>query len=43
MREMYLRQSGFTYSACGTFIKNKERIQIFNETGEIHDIFIKTN
>ena len=27
MPEMYLRQSGFTYSACGPFTKNKERIQ----------------
>ena len=25
--EMHLRQPGFTYSACGPFIKNKERIQ----------------
>ena len=25
--EMHLRQSGFTYSACGQFTKNKERIQ----------------
>ena len=27
MSEMYLRQPGFTYSACGPFTKNKERIQ----------------
>ena len=26
MPEMHLKQRGFTYSACGTFIKNKERI-----------------
>ena len=25
--EMHLRQSQFTYSACGPFTKNKERIQ----------------
>ena len=25
--EMHLRQPGFTYSACGAFIKNKEKIQ----------------
>ena len=25
--EMHLKQPGFTYSACGQFIKNKERIQ----------------
>ena len=24
MPEMYLRQPGFTYSACGPFTKNKE-------------------
>ena len=26
MPEMHLKQSGFTYSACGPFTKNKERI-----------------
>ena len=31
--EMFLRQSGFTYSACGPFTKNKERIQKFKQTG----------
>ena len=25
--EMHLKQPGFTYSACGPFTKNKERIQ----------------
>ena len=25
--EMHLKQSEFTYSACGPFAKNKERIQ----------------
>ena len=24
--EMHLKQLGFTYSACGTFTKNKQRI-----------------
>ena len=33
MPEMYLKQPGFTYSACGPFTKNKERIQTFKETG----------
>ena len=28
---MHLRQPGFTYSACGPFTKNKERIQKFKE------------
>ena len=27
--EMHLRQPGFTYSACGSFTKNKERIEKF--------------
>ena len=27
MPEMHLRQHGSTYSACGPFTKNKERIQ----------------
>ena len=26
MSEMHLRQLGFTYSPCGPFAKNKERI-----------------
>ena len=30
MPEMHLKQSGFTYSACGPFTKNKERIGRFN-------------
>ena len=29
-----LDKSGFTYSACGPFTKNKERIQKFKETGD---------
>ena len=29
MPEMHLKQPGFTYSACGLFTKNKERIQKF--------------
>ena len=32
MPEMYLRQSGFTYTACGRFTKNKERTQTLKET-----------
>ena len=31
MPEMYLRQPGFTYSACGPFAKNKERIKKIKE------------
>ena len=34
MPEMHLKQPRFTYSACGLFTKNKERIQKFKETGD---------
>ena len=34
MPEMHLRQPGFTYSACGPFTKNKERIQKLKQTGD---------
>ena len=34
MPEMHLKQSGFTYSACGPFTKNKERIQKSKKTGD---------
>ena len=36
---MHLRQSGFTYSACGPFTKNKERTQKFKETGDSRYIY----
>ena len=39
MSEMHLRQPGFTYSACGSFTKNKERIQKFKETGDTSYIY----
>ena len=29
LSEMHLKQTEFTYSACGLFTKNKERIQNF--------------
>ena len=37
---MHLRQPGFTYSVCGPFTKNKERIQKVKKQ-EIQDIFIR--
>ena len=37
--EMHLRQLGFTYSACGPFTKNKEKIQKFKETGDSRYIY----
>ena len=39
--EMHLRQPGFTYSACGTFTKNIERIQKLKETGYTKYIYKK--
>ena len=36
--EMHLRQPGFTYSTCGTFTKNKERIKKFKETRDTNYI-----
>ena len=39
MHEMHLKQPGFTYSARGPFIKNKERIQKFKETGDTRYIY----
>ena len=39
MPEMHLKQPGFTYSACGPFTKNKERIQNFKGTGDTSYIY----
>ena len=39
MSEMHLRLSEFTYSACVSFTKNKERIQKFKETGDSRYIY----
>ena len=39
MPEMHLKQPGFTYSACGPFTKNKERILKFKETGDTSYIY----
>ena len=43
MPEMHLRQPGFTYSACGPFTKNKERIKElikkFIQNNEINLVF----
>ena len=39
MPEMPLKQREFTYSACGPFTKNKERIQKFKETGNTNYIY----
>ena len=37
--EMYLRQPGFTYSACGPFTKHRQRIQKFMNTGDTRLIY----
>ena len=39
MPEINLRQPRFTYSACGPFTKNKERIQKSKETGHSRYIY----
>ena len=41
MLEMHLKQPGFTYSACGPFTKNKERIEKFMQTGNTDFIYKK--
>ena len=41
MPEIHLKQSGFTYSACGPFTKNKERIKKFMQTGNTEMNLIK--
>ena len=37
--EIHLKQPGFTYSACGLFTKNKERIQKNFQTGNTGYIY----
>ena len=39
MPEMHLRQPQFTYSACGSFTKHKQRIQKFKESGDTNYIY----
>ena len=39
MPEMHVKQPGFTYSPCGAFPKNKERIQKFMQTGNTNYIY----
>ena len=39
MPEMHSRQSEFTYSGCGPFTKNKERIEKFKERGDSQHIY----
>ena len=39
MSELHLKQPGFTYSACGLFTKNKERIEKFMQSGDTDFIY----
>ena len=39
MPETHLKQPRFSYSACGAFTKNKERIQKFKGTGDTSYIY----
>ena len=39
MPEMHLKQTGFTYNACGPFTKNKEKIQKFKGTGDLRYVY----
>ena len=39
MPEMHLRQTGFTYSACGPFTKDKEIIEKFMKAGNTDFIY----
>ena len=43
MPKMHLKQPGNTYSACGPFTKNKDRMKKKSKKQEIQDISIKTN
>ena len=39
MPKMHLKQPGFTYSACGPFTRNNQRIQKFMQTGDTSCIY----
>ena len=39
MPELHLKQPGFTYSGCGSFTRNKERIENFMQTGNTDLIY----
>ena len=40
MPELHLKQPGFTYSACGPFTKNKEKIQKYKENRR-HKLYLQ--
>ena len=39
MPELHLKRPGFTYSACSSFTRNKERIEKFMQTGNTDFIY----
>ena len=39
MSEMHLRQPGFTYSDCGPFTRNKQKIQRFFQIGDTSSVY----
>ena len=39
MPELHLRQTQFTYSACGPITEHKQRIKKFKETGDTNCIY----
>ena len=39
MPEMHLKEPGFTYSTCGPFTKNKERVEKFMQIGNTDFIY----
>ena len=39
MAEVFKKQHGFTYGACGPFTKNKEKMWKFKETGDTYYIY----
>ena len=39
MPELHLKQSGFTYSACDSFSRNKEGIEKFRQTENTNFIY----
>ena len=39
MPGIQLKQPGFTYSSCGPFTKNKEKMQRFKEIGDSQYIY----
>ena len=39
MPELHLQQPGFTYSVCGPFTRNKERIEKFMQAGNTDFIY----